>query len=124
MKEHLVKYISYINNILAKVKLMELIVLKVGSRWVALVGVATKCPANGLLGSGAGRAHALIRCLGRMHEFKPACAIQSSGLPSYPANESIVCCAIEPNQPPQHFTPHIDYPPDIPPSDDCLFTFC
>jgi hypothetical protein len=30
MKEHLVNYISYINNILVKVKLMELIELKVG----------------------------------------------------------------------------------------------
>ena len=39
MKEHLVKYISYINNILAKVNLIELIVLKVGSKWLALVGV-------------------------------------------------------------------------------------
>jgi len=40
VKEHLVKYISYINNILVKVKLMELIELKVrcrswerGRRW-------------------------------------------------------------------------------------------
>ena len=30
MKEHLVNYILYINNILVKVKLMELIELKVG----------------------------------------------------------------------------------------------
>ena len=33
MKEHLVNYISYINNILVKVKLMELIELKVGEMW-------------------------------------------------------------------------------------------
>jgi hypothetical protein len=31
VKEHLVNYISYINNILVKVKLIELIELKVGS---------------------------------------------------------------------------------------------
>jgi len=30
VKEHLVNYISYINNILVKVKCMELIELKVG----------------------------------------------------------------------------------------------
>jgi hypothetical protein len=30
VKEHLVNYISYINNILVKVKFMELIELKVG----------------------------------------------------------------------------------------------
>jgi hypothetical protein len=61
VKEHLVKYISYINNILVKVKLMELIELKVGS-WERVGGsgrsVATRCPANGLLGLGARRAHA------------------------------------------------------------------
>jgi len=33
VKEHLVNYISYINNILVKVKLIELIALKVGSMW-------------------------------------------------------------------------------------------
>jgi hypothetical protein len=32
VKEHLVNYNSYINNILVKVKLMELIELKVGAR--------------------------------------------------------------------------------------------
>ena len=59
MKEHLVNYISYINNILVKVKLTELIELKVGSweRGVALVGVTTRCPASGLLNLGAGCAH-------------------------------------------------------------------
>ena len=40
MKEHLVKYISYINNILVKVKLMELIELKVGS-WERVGGSGT-----------------------------------------------------------------------------------
>jgi hypothetical protein len=33
VKEHLVNYISYINNILVKVKLIELIELKVGWMW-------------------------------------------------------------------------------------------
>jgi len=33
VKEHLVNYISYINNILVKVKLMELIELKVELMW-------------------------------------------------------------------------------------------
>jgi hypothetical protein len=41
VKEHLVNYISYINNILVKVKLMVLFEFNVGSweRGVALVGV-------------------------------------------------------------------------------------
>jgi hypothetical protein len=45
VKEHLDNYISYINNILVKVKLMELIELEVEKMWelvageVALVGV-------------------------------------------------------------------------------------
>ena len=45
MKEDLVSYISYINNILVKVKLTELIELKVvggGSGG----SVATRCPAS------------------------------------------------------------------------------
>jgi hypothetical protein len=55
VKQHLVKYISYINNILVKIQLMELIELKVGS-WERVNGsggsVATRCLANGLLGLG------------------------------------------------------------------------
>jgi hypothetical protein len=45
VKEHLVNYIAYINNILVKVKLMKLIELQVEYMWklgageVALVGV-------------------------------------------------------------------------------------
>jgi len=66
MKEHLVNYISYINNILVKVKLMELIELKVGLMWERGAeggSVAMRWPASGLLvaggllGVGAGRAH-------------------------------------------------------------------
>jgi hypothetical protein len=60
VKEHLVDYILYINNILVKVKLMELIELKVGEMWERGAeggSVATRCPASGLLGVGAGRAH-------------------------------------------------------------------
>jgi hypothetical protein len=65
VKEHLVNYISYINNILVKVKLMELIELQVESMWelgageVAPVGVWLRCAplTSGLLGVGAGPAH-------------------------------------------------------------------
>ena len=64
MKEHLVNYISYINNILVEVKLKELIELQVELMWElgageALVGVWLRgAPlASGLLGVGVGRAH-------------------------------------------------------------------
>ena len=50
---------------------MELIELKVGQIWErgAEVGsVATRYPASGLLGVGAGRAYAPNKAPGRMHE--------------------------------------------------------
>ena len=44
MKEHLVNYISYINNILVKVKLMELIELKVASaKCILVTGSLQEC---------------------------------------------------------------------------------
>jgi hypothetical protein len=61
VKEHLVNYISYTNNILVKVKLMELIEHQVESMWeVALAGVWLQVAplASSLLGMGIGRAHA------------------------------------------------------------------
>lgn len=67
MKKHLVKYISYKNNILAKVKLMELIEPKVGT-WERVggsgVSAAMRCPAKSLLGLGARYAHAPNRVPG------------------------------------------------------------
>jgi hypothetical protein len=57
VKEYLVNYISCINNILVKVKFMELIEAKVGLMWEWWAeggSVATRCPASGSLG---GRTH-------------------------------------------------------------------
>jgi hypothetical protein len=52
VKEHLVNYILYINNILVKVKLRELVEHKDGLIWEQRelrVGVTTRCPASGLV---------------------------------------------------------------------------
>ena len=85
MKEHLVNYISYINNILVKVKLMELIELKVGEMWERGAeggSVAMRCPACGLLGVVLDAPTPLIRRLGRMHEVE---SIDSHFLGNYPS---------------------------------------